>query len=800
MLSKFNIPTVIVVFGATGDLAKKKIFPALFNLYRNNLLPKKFSIMGTSRSVRSNEDFRTYLTQIITEFEDGPPPETELKQFLELCTYQQAQFGNMDDYKAIAETLGRKDDYWRICSNKLFYLAVPPNMYKEMLLNLSDSGLTDPCSPEEGWTRVLIEKPLGYDAKTAEEIDTLLGNLFKEEQVYRIDHYLAKEMVQNILTFRFANNLLEESWNNKFIDKIEIRMLENFGVENRGSFYDGLGALRDVGQNHILQMLALTLMDKPASLTQDHIRQKRKEILDRLVIPDKEYVQANTFRGQYEGYRQIKGVAPESTTETYFRVKAQLNHPRWEGVPIYMESGKRVGETKNEVIVTFKEPFPVPPGSENKEFRNIVTFSIEPNEEIEISFISKKPGLQFTLEENDLEFMLREKKPRNKKAEEYERVLTDCIRGDQMLFVTTEEVQSMWRFIDPIIDAWEHNAVPLHLYPPDTQEILKQAEENIQPETMDSTMPQEIGLVGLGKMGGGVALQLVEKGWVVHAYNRTRTVTDEYAAQGVTAAYSLKEMVDALPSPKVIWLMVPAGKPVDEMLFGDEGLVSLLNKGDIIIDGGNSNFNDTKERYQKLKQHGIKFMDVGTSGGPAGARYGACLMIGGDRDVYEYLRPLFCDLAIPNGMQFFDGPGAGHFVKMVHNGIEYGMMQAIGEGFDVMKQSDYNLDLKKVAEIYNHGSVIESRLIGWLLAGFEKYGDTVDKISTTVHHSGEGQWTVETAKKMGVDVPIIEGSLQFRIDSSKKPSYTGKIVNLLRNMFGGHENALTDNPKADTQK
>lgn len=794
MSSKFNIPTVIVVFGATGDLARKKIFPALFNLYRHNLLPKKFSIMGTSRSSRSDENFREYLTKIINEFEENPP-EKELNEFLELCTYQQAQFGNMDDYKKIAETLGRKDDYWSICSNKLFYLAVPPQMYKEMLHNLSDSGLTDPCSPEEGWTRVLIEKPLGYDAKTAEEIDALLGKLFREEQVYRIDHYLAKEMVQNILTFRFANNLLEESWNSRFIDKIEIRMLENFGVENRGSFYDGLGALRDVGQNHILQMLALTLMDKPASFTQEHIRQKRKEILDRLVLPDLEYIKNHTFRGQYKGYQDITGVKKNSSTETYFRVKAALNHPRWDGVPIYLESGKRVGQNKNEVIVTFKEPFPKLPGVTEGSFRNKVTFSIEPKEEIEISFISKKPGLQFTVEENDLEFMLREKKPRNKKAEEYERVLMDCIRGDQMLFVTTEEVQAMWRFIDPIVCAWEGNKVPLYHYTPDSSDVLSHAAEEIQTVTLEGSMPREIGLIGLGKMGGGVALQLVEKGWKVRAFNRTASVTDEFAAQGVTAAYTLKEMVDALPAPKVVWLMVPAGKPVDEMLFGEEGLVSLLAKGDIIIDGGNSNYNDTKERYHKLKEHGIKFMDVGTSGGPAGARYGACLMIGGDRDVYEYLRPLFCDLAIPNGMQFFDGPGAGHFVKMVHNGIEYGMMQAIGEGFDVMKQSDYNLDLKKVAEIYNHGSVIESRLIGWLLAGFEKYGDTVDKISTTVHHSGEGQWTVETAKKINVAVPIIEASLQFRIDSSKKPSYTGKIVNLLRNMFGGHENALADNPK-----
>ncbi|MFW5703702.1 MAG: glucose-6-phosphate dehydrogenase [Patescibacteria group bacterium] len=791
MSDKFNIPTVIVVFGATGDLARKKIFPALYNLYKYNQLPEKFSIIGSSRSARSDDEFRSYLTKIITEFEGTTPESDSFDQFLSLCTYHQAEFSHIEDYKQIAQALGRNDEYWSICSNKLYYLAVPPKMYKGMLHNLADSGLTEPCSPEEGWTRVLIEKPLGYDEKTAEEIDDLLGKLFKEEQVYRIDHYLAKEMVQNILTFRFANNLLEESWNSKSIEKIEIRMLENFGVDNRGDFYDALGALRDVGQNHILQMLALTLMDCPGSLTEEKIREKRTELLQHLMPYSREQIKTNTFRAQYEGYRKTEGVDHNSNRETYFRLKTFVDHPRWQGMPIYLESGKQVGELRNEVVVTFKENVPRPPSLSKKDFRNKVTFGIEPKEEIAISFIAKKPGLQFDVQENIFTFSLRDTRHKNQKAEEYERVLLDCIRGDQMLFVSTEEVQAMWRFIDPIVCAWEDKVTELHTYNPGSRQIREQACSVIEERNPHNSLRKQIGMIGLGKMGGNAALQLIDKDWEVYGYNRTDSVTQQFAEQGLRPTFSLEELVSQLERPRVLWIMVPAGGPVDEMIFGGDGtkgLVDLLESGDIIIDAGNSNYKQTQERAQRIQETGIKYVDCGTSGGPGGARYGACLMVGGKRETFEYLIPLFKDLSVPNGFAFFPGDGAGHFVKMVHNGIEYGMMQAIAEGYEVMKESPYKLDLEKITSVYNHGSVIESRLIGWLHNGFRSFGADLDQLSTTVHHSGEGQWTIEAAKELGVQVPIIEGSLQYRIDSEKRPSFAGKVLNTLRKMFGGHEN------------
>jgi glucose-6-phosphate 1-dehydrogenase len=781
-VSKFNIPTVIVVFGATGDLAQKKIFPALFNLFKKKELPKLFKIVGAGRRSFSDDEFCKYVADVLTKFEGETPNANMLKPFLETVTYQQSQFNNLEDYRNIARLLGMNDMGWSICSNKLFYLAVPPENYESMLQNLHESGLTEPCSPEEGWTRVLIEKPLGKDAKNADRIEHMLGELFKEEQVYRIDHYLAKEMIQNILAFRFSNNLMEESWSNRFVEKIEVRMLENFGVENRGAFYDGLGALRDVGQNHILQMLALATMERPQSFTSEHIRAKRRELLGALRYPDAAHIAQNTFRAQYDGYRAIKGVAADSDTETYFKVKAYIDNPRWEGVPIIMESGKRLGVNKNEIIVTFKKvPMTMPKGFDD-ELRNRVVFSIDPVENIDIAFVAKKPGLKMELEQRELEFVYRNAKA---KAEEYERVLLDCIRGDQMLFVTTEEVDAMWGFIDPIVTAWRENVVPLHTYAPDSGAIREKA-AIVEERRVSSRMRKEIGVIGLGKMGSGVALQLVEKGWKVHGWNRTASVTGEYEKQGIYPAATPADLVKSLPAPRVIWLMVPAGKPVDEMIFGEDGIAQHMEPGDVIIDGGNSFFKDATPRAKKLKAMGISYMDVGTSGGPAGARHGACLMIGGERATYEMLVPLFADLSLPQGFRFFEGYGAGHFVKMVHNGIEYGMMQAIAEGFAVMKASDYDLNLTDVADIYNHGSVVESRLVGWMERGFRTYGEDLEAISGSVAHTGEGAWTVKTAEELGIPVPIIKGSLDFRIQSEKNPSYIGKLLSTLRNMFGGH--------------
>ncbi|KKW07831.1 MAG: 6-phosphogluconate dehydrogenase, decarboxylating [Parcubacteria group bacterium GW2011_GWA2_49_16] len=296
-------------------------------------------------------------------------------------------------------------------------------------------------------------------------------------------------------------------------------------------------------------------------------------------------------------------------------------------------------------------------------------------------------------------------------------------------------------------------------------------------------MKKQIGYVGLGKMGKGMAFRLLEKGWDVVAYNTSPAPVEELAGKGAIPAHSLVEVVRKLSTPRLVWLMVPH-KAVDSVLTE---LVPLLEKGDTVIDGGNSFYKNSIRHAEELSEKGINFMDAGTSGGPSGAREGACTMVGGEKKNFDAYEGLFRDISVPNGFAYIGPAGAGHFVKMVHNGIEYGMMQAIGEGFEVLKKSSFDLNLSAVAELYNHQSVIESRLVGWMKGAFDVYGEDLAEISGKVSHSGEGLWTVETAKELGVPVPIIEGSLKFREDSQKNPSYTGQVVSALRNQFGGHE-------------
>ena len=303
----------------------------------------------------------------------------------------------------------------------------------------------------------------------------------------------------------------------------------------------------------------------------------------------------------------------------------------------------------------------------------------------------------------------------------------------------------------------------------------------------------KIGYVGLGKMGLAMVENLLEHNHEVVATNRSEPAIKEAEAVGATAAYSLQEVVNNLADQrrKIIWLMVP-WQAVDDVL---QELVPLLKDGDLIIDGGNSPYQETIRRSKELVDKGITFMDIGVSGGPGGARNGACMMVGGSKVDYELLENLIADLCVENGYGYMGNHGAGHFVKMVHNGIEYGMMQAIGEGFEVMKKApEFDIDLESVVGVYNHGSVIESSLIGWLADGFKKYGTDLEEVSGEVSHSGEGLWTVEAAKRNNIPVPIIEGSLNFREESQGNPSYTGKVVSVQRNMFGGHD--VTQNKEA----
>ena len=779
-----NVPTILTVFGATGDLTSLKIVPALFHLWSQKKLPDMFALVGFSRQELSHADFRARVITSITNNVKGTDPALAA-QFAEQAFYSPGQFDDMAGYTKLAGALKDIDDKWGVCSNKLFYLATPPSFYETIARKLSDSGLTIPCGGDQGWTRLIVEKPFGSDLKTAEALDELLGQLFKETQIYRIDHYLAKEMLQNIMAFRFSNNLFEKSWNNETVESIEIDFLEKLGAEDRGAFYDSVGALRDVGQNHLIQMLALVTMEHPQSYDADAIRMARSSVMRTLAVPTAHDVTTGTYRAQYEGYRSIKGVNPDSTTETYFKVRGFLNHPRWRGVPIIFQGGKRVAAADKKVTVTFKHPSPCLCGPDQKEhFKNRVIFSLEPKESITVQFWSKKPGLTMETEERDLQFDygMAAKEDGGRSTDAYEKLLLDCICGDQTLFVSTDEIRAMWRFIDPIIDAWKENAAPLHTYKPDSKEVITTSD-------LLKALPvqgeeRSIAMIGLGKMGAGLALHLNEQGWRVVGFDQGEEARARLAKEGIVPAVSLKEAVEKLSPRRIVWLMVPAGKPVDDTL---SELLPLLSKEDIVIDGGNSLYKDTIRRAEKCKEYGVRFMDVGTSGGPSGARNGACLMIGGEEKLFEQLHPLFEALARPEGYGYMGKSGAGHFVKMVHNGIEYGMMQAIAEGFAVMKKSDLQLALTEITRLYNVGSVVESRLVGWLKSAYEQYGEDLDSITSTVAHSGEGLWTVDAAKELGIPVPIIEESLQFRVQSKENPSYTGKVLSALRNQFGGHK-------------
>jgi 6-phosphogluconate dehydrogenase len=285
-----------------------------------------------------------------------------------------------------------------------------------------------------------------------------------------------------------------------------------------------------------------------------------------------------------------------------------------------------------------------------------------------------------------------------------------------------------------------------------------------------------------------MARKLLEKGWCVVGYNRSSNSTKILEEVGMVGAFEIKELIAKLPRPRVIWLMLPAGEGIDQVLFDKKvGLVTYLKKGDTIIDGGNSYYEDALPRYKKLKKFGINFLDVGTSGGPGGARTGACLMIGGEEKLFKKLEPLFKDFSNGTSYQFFSGIGAGHFVKMIHNGIEYGMMQAIAEGYHILKKANFKLNLKDVTAIYNKGSVIESRLTQWLAKGLELHGEDLKDVPGKVGYTGEGEWTVKTAKKLKIKAKIIEESFKFRVISQKHPDYTGKILMALREQFGGHK-------------
>lgn len=460
-------PTIFVIFGITGDLASRKLLPALLSLYSRRMLPPRFAIIGFSRRSFSREEFREYIRERL-HIKPGDFKEETIKHFLDHISYEQGYFDLADAYTRLATKLSGIDERWGQCSNKLFHLSVPPNLYEGILKYLASSKLAEPCADETGWTRILIEKPFGSDVTTARELDKLLGSLFKEEQIFRIDHYLAKESLQNILAFRFANSIFEPLWDRKHIDRVHIKLFEKSGVDDRGAFYDPIGALKDVGQNHMLMMLSLMTMNEPATFTAVDIRAERAKALSKLEIMNKRALSKHIVRGQYEGYRSEKGVSTTSTTETYFRMEAHVKSSRWKGVPFFLESGKALSESKTEIDVYFKST----QGARRKskvEGQNILTFRIQPDEGIKIKFYVKVPGYEFRLDPKTLKFKYSEVSSFGTIPNDYERLIHDAFVGDQTLFASTDEIIASWKFVTPIVENWEK--LPLVTYQKGASEV-----------------------------------------------------------------------------------------------------------------------------------------------------------------------------------------------------------------------------------------------------------------------------------------------------------------------------------------
>jgi len=453
--TKVDTPTSIVLLGATGDLVRKKLLKALMRLFDANVLPEHFHIIAFSKDTLTNDEYRAFAKKYIAQ-KGIRYSRKKVAAFLQNIEYVQGYFDERDGFVRIKEALEKYDASIGMCTSKLFYLAVPPTYYDTIFEQIAYASLDLPCAGGDGWTRILVEKPFGSDLDHAYYLEDKLSVLFREEQIYRIDHYLAKDALQNILAFRFSNGIFENNWNKDYVESVFIRVFERIDVKNRGAFFDGVGALRDVGQNHMLQMLALVAMERPTSLLPEAIRGARADVLRALRPIDSSELGATLVKGQYKGYKKTKNVDATSTTETYFAFKTFVDTPRWKGVPFYLEHGKAMQHSSTEITLRFRSSKHCVCGnSEPHDHPNYVRFTISPDQRITVRFWVRKPGSKFELEPNDLVFD-REKMLKKDAvvAEAYEEVLFDAICGDPTLFVSSGEQQAAWKFITGILRSW----------------------------------------------------------------------------------------------------------------------------------------------------------------------------------------------------------------------------------------------------------------------------------------------------------------------------------------------------------
>jgi glucose-6-phosphate 1-dehydrogenase len=455
-------PCAIVLFGASGDLAKRKVIPAMFDLAQHKSLGERYAILGFSRTAMTDESFRGTITEAAkTISEVGPIDPAEWDAFAANLHYTTGEYGDPNSYAQLAKRLAELDAEKKLGGNRLFYLSTPPEVYKDIVEQLGKSGLAKPSSPDS-WVRIIIEKPFGRDLASARELNKIVLSEFDEKQVYRIDHYLGKDTVQNLLVLRFGNGIFEPLWNRNYVDHVQITAAETLGVERRGGFYETAGALRDMIQSHVLQLTSLVAVEPPASFDANAVRNEKLKVLQSIRPFNLEMVAQSVVRGQYapgkvadkqvEGYRDEHNVSRTSRTETFVAMRLLIDNWRWAGVPFYLRTGKRLAKRTTEIMIQFKRA-PHIVFRERDVQPNRLVLNIQPDEGIGVSFGAKKPGTEMAIGNVAMNFSYCEAFG-NVSRSAYATLLNDCLRGDATLFDRGDSVEAAWTLIDPILDVW----------------------------------------------------------------------------------------------------------------------------------------------------------------------------------------------------------------------------------------------------------------------------------------------------------------------------------------------------------
>ncbi|MFZ5853845.1 MAG: glucose-6-phosphate dehydrogenase [Chloroflexota bacterium] len=463
-LERVPDPCALVLFGATGDLAHRKVVPALYQLWRTHLLPHEFVLLAFGRRPYTDDAFRDELhAALVTYSRVQPIDERAWRQFSERIIYQRGDFDDPASYDALAARLDTLDRERGTSGNRLFYLATQPSAFAEIIAQLGRVGL-DHEVHGAGWRRIIIEKPFGRDLDSAIRLNREVGKVFRERQVYRIDHYLGKETVRNLLVFRFGNGIFEPIWNRRYVDHVQITVAESIGVENRGQFYEETGASRDVLQNHLLQLLSLVAMEPPTAFEADALRNEKVKVLGAIAEMSPAEVGRNVVRGQYgpgwvaaeevRGYRQEPEVDPESETETFVAAKLEVDDWRWAGVPFYLRTGKRLPKRATEIAIQFKAvPHRLFRDAHSDPEPNLLAIRVQPDEGILLRFSSKVPGLGLDIRPVNMDFTYGSSFNVDS-PDAYETLILDALLGDQSLFTRADEVEKAWGIVTPIIDAW----------------------------------------------------------------------------------------------------------------------------------------------------------------------------------------------------------------------------------------------------------------------------------------------------------------------------------------------------------